>query len=227
MISTVTTGQTTGLEEDNTDLWSKRNRTFPYVEGNPREVDLAPENFEIAHIVLRTAEFDDIAAKLGKFQIVNRSAGDYARHQACYVSRTGSPTVHLIYEFGEDESAFYIFTGMPKWNGSNLCLESSHVSMDLSTPSGLRLGLASADVEKILGKPDRKVANRLIYDRFVKRKTTPAEFERMRREYPGNLSDQQAHREFDFYEVGLYIEARFSNSKLNYLVVSTAGAATD
>jgi hypothetical protein len=42
----------------------------------------------------------------------------------------------------------------------------------------------------------------------------------MRKDYPRRLDDKEAHEMFDFYDVGIYIEARFLNSKLTYLAVS-------
>jgi hypothetical protein len=99
------------------------------------------------------------------------------------------------------------------------------VSLTLSTASGLKLGLGRPEVESILGKPDLITGDRFVYARLVQRKTTPEEFERMRKEYSQKLSDREAHEKFDSYDVGLYIETGFSNSRLNYLVVSMTGTA--
>jgi hypothetical protein len=67
--------------------------------------------------------------------------------------------------------------------------------------------------------------NRFVYFRENERKTTADEFERLRRDYPEQLSDKDAHEKFDSCTVQTYIEARFTGSGLNYLVVSTL--ATD
>jgi hypothetical protein len=204
LVPVIVVGQNLGLEEDNSDHWSILNPAFPYLGRESSKAELAPGNFQIASVLLRTAEFDNIAAKLGKARIADRSAGSYARHHACYTPEKGPPKVHLIFEFGEDMSNFYLFSDMLDWKGSELCVKSAKVSASLATPSGLKLGLSPTEVEKILGKPDRRTADRFIYDRLVQRKTTAAKFD----------------------EVGLYIEVRFSESKLTYLVVSMTGTAT-
>lgn len=64
--------------------------------------------------------------------------------------------------------------------------------------------------------------NRLVYSRETERKTTVGEFEHLRRDYPEQLSDKEAHEKFDFYTVETYIEARFGSTGLNYLAVSTS-----
>ena len=137
------------------------------------------------------------------------------------MSSARSPLVHLVFEFGEDESLFYIFAGGRDWKGSNYCVRSTQVSGNLSTASGLRLGLAPQQLEDILGHPDATVGDTLFYFRQVHKKSTPAEFEEQRKEYPEKLSDALAHEKFDFHTVEQYIVAKFANSKLYYLAVQT------
>jgi hypothetical protein len=61
---------------------------------------------------------------------------------------------------------------------------------------------------------------RLVYSREVQGKTTRAQFEKLRNDYPQHLSDKVADEKFDFYPTDTYIEARFGKSGLNYLAVS-------
>ena len=212
--------------EDNSDWWSKTNPKFPYVDIKLQDKDIATGNFQIAGFDLKTVEFDQVAAKFGKAKIVERGDASIGRSQACYTSEDSSPSVHLIFEFAEDESIFYLFSRGPDWNGSRLCVKSRKVSLALSIPSGLRLGITQVEVESILGKPAVIRGERYIYNRLVERKVSPQEFEKMRKEYPMSLSNQEAHKKFDTYPTGLYIEVRFSNSKLNYLAVAMTGTST-
>ncbi len=53
---------------------------------------------------------------------------------------------------------------------------------------------------------------------FHKRSTTN-EFETFRKDYLMSLSDEEAHKKFDFYPVEEYILVRFANSKLVYVGV--------
>jgi hypothetical protein len=73
-----------------------------------------------------------------------------------------------------------------------------------------------------LGSPDHVDGDRLFYSREIQKKTSPAEFDQMRREYPQKLSDKEAHEKFDYYDTTIYVEAHFGNSKLDYLAVSRA-----
>ena len=67
-----------------------------------------------------------------------------------------------------------------------------------------------------------------MYSREFDRKTTAPEFETMtmRREYRLNLSDEEAHRQFDSYPVAQYVLARLADSKLVYLSASVSGSAS-
>jgi hypothetical protein len=139
------------------------------------------------------------------------------------VSAGGRQEIYLIFEFGEVESTFYLFTDGPDWNGSDRCVSSPTISASLSTAAGLRLGMPRSQLEAILGKPDAVLDGRLVYSRELNERTTPKEFEKLRKEYPQQLSDKAAHEKFDVQTVEIYIEARFANSKLAYLAVSTTG----
>jgi hypothetical protein len=78
-------------------------------------------------------------------------------------------------------------------------------------------------VEAVLGKPDLAAADKLMYNREVQKKTTPQEFAELRKDYPEKMSDKEAHEKFDSYTQEIYIEARFSESRLIYLAVSRSG----
>jgi hypothetical protein len=173
-------------------------------------------------------ESDDpkaVEKKLGRVKSVERGDASSGREQLCYVSSKGAEKLYLIFEYGEVNATFYLFAGGRSWHGNEYCAASGKVSKTLSTPSGLRLGRTRKQVEAVLGEPDLIADNRFIYSRETERKTTADEFERLRRDYPKQLSDKEAHEQFDSYTVQTYIEARFKGAGLNYLEVSTS--ATD
>ncbi len=212
-------GQTPRLE-DKSDWWSLLNEdsSVPTMKKPPNK-DLDSANFQILGVVLGN-QFDQIAANLGRARSVQRGNASTGRQQICYVSADAQETIHLIFELGEVELAFYLFAGGADWNGSNLCRTSQKVSTTIATKAGLKLGLTRPQIEAILGEPDFASDDRLVYYREVERKTTPKEFARMRKNYSQPLSDQEAHAKFDSYTVGMYIEARLTNAQLNYLAVS-------
>jgi hypothetical protein len=206
--------------EDRSDWWSILNEGFQGPKVKPGNKDLHKGNFQIAGVALSGDQFKELAIKLGQTTAVVRGDASSGRHQVCYESVDDATRVHLVFEFGEVEETFYLFAGGPDWNGSDLCTKSKLVSTALSTPSGLRLGLARSQVETILGTPDAVIGDRLVYSREYKKKTSTEEFEQMRNDYPRKVDDKEAHEMFDFYDVGIYIEARLTDSKLAYLAVS-------
>jgi hypothetical protein len=214
--------------EDRSDWWSMYNEKEPGLPVELVEKNFDIKNFNILGLSLDTLGFDQVRVTLGKAKIVDRGDASYGRSQVCYVSGHGSEPVHLIFEGGEGmSSSFYLFRGGPDWKGSNLCVKSDRVSVDLTTGTGLRLGLSRAEVETILGKPDSLSGDRVAYCREFQRKATKEEFERSRREYPAPLSDKLAHEKFDYVPVTIQVEARFKNLELNYLYVSTTSQSDD
>ncbi len=219
--SMIAAAQSVRLNDD-TDWWSLNNphSIQPDVDAKGSKKDITAGMFEIAGVVVGSGQFSKLAAKMGKAQIVERGDAAYGREQVCYVAAGGPAKVYLVFEYGEDQSEFYLFSDGATWTGQNLCVRTKLVSMSLETRSGLRLGLSRAKVELILGKADAVSDTSLVYSREVWKKTTPAQFATLRRDYPGHLSDPAAHKEFDYIPVDIYIEARFGKSGMNYLAVS-------
>jgi len=178
--------------DDDSDWWSV---TFPLpwapMSADPVEKEVAPGTSQIAGVSLHD-EFDDIAAKLGKTPMMDRPF----RNQICYSSADGAQKVYLVFEVSEIDQSFYLFTGGPKWSGSNLCRGIRQVSTDLTTDSGLRLGLSEGQVKGILGEPDSATRDTFIYSRKVRSPEDPEAV------------------------VFIQIRVHFTDSKLTYLGVS-------
>lgn len=195
---------------DDSDWWSIIRQESPEENLKPREKDVQGANFRILGITVGSDELETIQAKLGKVAVVTRGDAGTGRQQICYQSLNGK--VHLAFESGEVQFAFYLFTKGPDWTGSNLCAKSKFVTPTVGTLSGLRLGQSPAQVEAVLGKPTKSLANGdLIYFNQIRKRRTPAELRRIRN-YNSDVSD--------FYDMSAYIVARFSDSKLTYLGVS-------
>lgn len=183
-------------------------------------------NFRILGQSLDTLDFQVVAAKLGKAKIVDRGDASYSRSQVCYVSADNSEKVYLIFEGGEGgSSTFYLFRGVTDWKGSRFCVGPPLVSAELSTATGLKLGLTRNQVEGILGKADFAEANRIGYLRGFKRRTTKQEFEELRGP-DSKLSDKRAHELYDWIDDSLGAEFRFTEEVVSYFYVSTV-AVTD
>jgi hypothetical protein len=205
--------------DDASDWWSINNGKHDRPDGATSAVELASANFRIAGTSIDDG-FEKIMTKLGHATLVHRGDASTSRTQACYVSSSAASPVHFVFEGSEGEQMyFYLFEGGANWKGSELCKRSHLVSNTLRTASGLRIGLTRKEVEAILGKPDLAADNRIFYDRNFKLKTTPRQF-RMLRKGSSRLTDKEAHREFDYIELGESVEAQFTGSRLTYLAVS-------
>jgi hypothetical protein len=209
--------------KDSSDWWSIYNEKYHAPEMKARNDDVDAKTFEIAGIRLGTDGFKEFAVKLGKATIVQRGDASTGREQVCYTSSAMAQKTYLIFEFGEDDSIFYLFTAGADWRGRGLCVRSKQVSADLRTGSGLKLGLSREQLKAILGEPDANAGDKLLYSRTIKKKSTSERFELQRKQYPEKLSDAEAHKKFDFYTVTAYVEARFTNKNLSYLAVSRSG----
>lgn len=182
---------------DNSDWWSLT-RAIDGPNIKPEKRVPADSNFSILGVALGDPQGVQIAAKLGKAPIVGRGDAATARARVCYVSVGTSPSVHLIFEQGEVDNVFYLFSDGPNWKGSKLCAKSALVSSRLKTGSGLALGQTRAQVEAVLGKPTVIRPDKLIY--FDSVFITPSDHT-------------------DSYYLNAYIEAHFSNGRLTYLGV--------
>jgi len=208
---------------DSSDWWSISREDSRTPNVKPSNHELQPSNFSLAGITLGQGGVEAITARLGQAPEIERGDASTGRSQLCFASAANS-TVHVVFEFGEDESIFYLFSGGAPWKGSKYCIQSKRVSDSLSTRSGLRLGLTRPEVEAILGHPDATTVDDFVYSRQFDKKSTPSEFAIFRKEFPMQLSDEEAHKKFDFYSVEQYILVRFKDSKLVYLAVSVSGS---
>jgi hypothetical protein len=206
---------------DNSDWWSQLRTNDSGREVAVLKREPAASNFKIQGIDLGDDDlFGKAVAKLGEAQTVQRGDASSGRSQICYTSLQDHPNrIHLVFESGEVSYWFYLFAYGPNWKGSDLCLKSNLVTKSLSVASGLRLGQTPAEVKAILGKPSAIIGNKIIYSFEVEKKTSAGDFEKLRQQHP-SLSEEELHRNYESYSLGVYIEARFAQSKLNYLAVS-------
>lgn len=209
---------------DSSDWWSyTRREELPVRELRHslwQSREPAESNFKIAGITpTNPQDFSEILSKFGEGTEVARGDAASGRYQICYRAPSGG--VRLIVEFGELNSVFYLFEGGPEWNGSELCAPTATVSANISTASGLGLGIERQKVKSILGNPSVATPKKLVYYFALKKKSTPEDLARLRRENP-NMSVAEFDANFKYVDVEAYIEARFVSGKLNYLAVSKA-----
>jgi len=205
---------------DQSDWWSMASPKTRRANVKAGNSDLNEKTFSIGELELGKVGINDIRLRFGKATVAERGDASTDRRQLCYISPPSGEPVHLVFEFGEDESSFYLFAGGEGWKGEKLCVKSNRVSENLGTASGLKLGLSPVAVKAILGQPDAEQDDVIVYSREVKRKASAAKIERQRKEYPEHLTEAQAQEKFGSYTAVLYVEAKFTDSRLSYLAVS-------
>lgn len=209
---------------DNSDWWSVLRKPDSQEVVSSQKGEPSASNFEILGIKLNSESlFTQATAKLGEAQVINRGDASAGRSQICYQSASGSDNIHLIFERGEVTDSFYLFVGGPDWKASDLCARSGLITGGLSLASGIQLGQTPARLKTVLGNPNAVRGNKYIWSFGVEKKSTAKDLERVRRQRP-ELSDEDLHRDYDFFELSVNIRAKFSDSKLTYLVVSRAAA---
>lgn len=223
VLATAAQNGSPGYTRDNSDWWSFTRTPDLDDKILVQKREPSSSNFQILGLELNDDVFDKAAAKLGKAPIVERGDGAAGRSQVCYVSLGEQGRIHLVFEKGEVNEVFYLFEGGPDWQGSNLCFKSTLITRNLSVASGLSLGKTPAEIRGILGEPSAVAADKVSYFFSVEKKTPASHFENLKQRYP-ELSEEELHRNYDSYTLGVYIEARFSSGKLNYLAVSKTEA---
>jgi hypothetical protein len=210
-----------GYTGDNSDWWSVLRTDDSDESMTFQKREPAASNFRILTISLGEDMFKQAAAKLGAAGKIQRGDAASGREQACYVSPGNSKLVHLIFEQGEVNYSFYLFADEPDWQGSEKCLPSQLISRGLSTASGLHLGQTPSEVRAVLGKPSVRRKNQFIYSFLVKKRTSVKDLKEARIHNP-EMSDQEFHANYNFYDLTVGIDARFADSKLSFLAVSKA-----
>lgn len=205
---------------DNSD-WSGLNPTGPDFDQaiQPQERELTSSNFRVLSIRLSDKMFDQAAARLGKAQVLQRGDASAGRSPACYVSAADSQKVFLVFEQGEVDFTFHLFCDSRPWNGIDRCTPSPLVSYALATASGLHLGQSQAEVIAILGTPTTRRRNELVYSLHVRTKNSAEDLKTARKNNP-DMNDADFHSNFDFSDLNISINAKFTAAKLSYLAVS-------
>jgi hypothetical protein len=205
--------------KDNSDWWSRFDFTDSDVAVKSQSREPAASNFRILGIDLGEDTFAKAKAKLGAAAEIQRGDASEWRNQLCYVSPEAGEKVHLIFEQGEVDYSYFLFAGGRDWHGSDQCAPSKLVSKSLTVASGLHLGQSPAEVIAILGKPNLRRKDGLIYSFEIEKKASSKDLEEAKKNNPG-MSEEEIRQNFGSYTLGVGITVKFQDDKLIYLAVS-------
>jgi len=207
---------------DTSDWWSMT-RTHNDNDTDGRNVqhrEIADTNFQIAGVDLHDITFAKVYWELGKTPSVQRGDASTWREQACYMSLSAEHPTYLIFERGEVNASFYLFSETVPWSGNSRCTRSDKILETVGTASGLHLGQTAEQVVGILGQPSERLQNELVYAVEVNRKTDADALTRARKQHP-ELTEEQFRQDYATYDLTVLIRAKFAHSKMVYLGVST------
>jgi hypothetical protein len=193
--------------------------------------EVAGTNFQIAGVDL-TADGDfrtQVTNVLGKTQTVGSGDGAYGLDEACYRSARVNDSTHLIFGQGEVDQSFILSSDGSAWKWKTPCKPSPKISRDIATASGLHLGQTQEQLIAILGLPTRRSQNvkngrdDLEYSLEAHKRMSARELAPLLKNELKEYSKQELRewiQNHGYYDLEVYIHAKFMNDSLIYLEVS-------
>jgi hypothetical protein len=189
--------------------------------------ELAKVNFQIAGIDLAAYKeaLDQAADSLGKTATHASGDASTALEEACYQSSNLKDRTLLIVQRGEVSPSFVLAADRSYWKWNTPCRRSAKVTRQVSTASGLRLGLSEEQVIAVLGLPTSRIQNHKLhsdsisYDFEMRKRTNQTWLMRSRREHP-EMSERELGQNYGHYDLWESINAKFVNDSLVTLVVN-------
>jgi hypothetical protein len=180
-----------------------------------RSEKIDDSHFTIMGFTIGKSMVEDIRKKLGMADVFSRteSGSDYI----CYISKSDKTV--LILGFSLDYlSEFMLLSDGAAFKERDQCAETTLVTKNLHTESGIKLGMAKRQLKKLLGKPVLESKKKLLYRNDWKVKLTDAEIDRITKLSSPEGAD--AIRKNPYWYVTAHIDANFFDSKLVELKIS-------
>ena len=122
----------------------------------------------------------DLRNKFGRTQILHRD--ECGGKEFCFESSSGEKPVTLIVDVWGNRLRSFVVLG-DRLN-DNRCVTSSLVRSTLATDDGLRLGMSSVEVERILGKPNKLMPDAIAYSFEARTRMTNKDVRALQSHWP-------------------------------------------
>jgi hypothetical protein len=180
-----------------------------------RKLQLTQEDITILGLTIGRDSLKEVQAKLGPTKILPRN--ESSPETVCYVS----PTDGTVLSFGAGAmggfvgvTEFALWSREAKFPNVAACLPSKLISRELSTPSGIKLGLSLQQLSTIVGAvPSNKHAE-THYELSCSQKMTAGQ---MKGSTTANHGDIPGNA---FFDVSSFVEATFSSSRASRICVA-------
>jgi hypothetical protein len=179
------------------------------------KLQLTQQDTTILGLTIGSASLKDVQAKLGQTGFLPRN--ESSPNTICYVS----PTDGTVLSFGAgamggfvDVTEFSLWSREAGFPNVKACLPSKLISRNLSTLSGIKLGLNLQQLNTIVGAVPTTKHVEAHYGLSCREKMTLEEIKRLKTANNRDVSDNP------FFDVTSFVEAQFSNSKASRIYVA-------
>lgn len=166
------------------------------------KLQLTKEDTTILGLAIGAASLKDVEAKLGEANILPRHGSASSSNTICYVSSDGT-----VLSFGAgpmggfmDITEFAIWSRKAKFPNRSACRTSTVISRNVSTISGIKLGLTAEQLSKLIGTKVTTEPELTRYELLCRQKMTADEIKRF------NVSERP------YFDVSSFVEIQFSGS---------------
>jgi hypothetical protein len=182
-----------------------------------RKLQLTRDDTTILGLTIGTASMKDVEAILGGAHVLPLHGSASASHIICYVSPTDGTVLTLgtngmggfvdLVEFG-------IWAPEAKFPDVSACSHSKLVSRDLSTVSGIRLGLSLKQLSHIVGKRAAAPNAKAHYQLWCRQKMTPEEIRRFETSKGSGVAERP------YFDVSSFVYAHFTSSGVSQIDIA-------
>ena len=132
------------------------------------DLSLGRKDLTVLGLTVGSSTRSQVEGKLGKARSFKFGRGEQADEAVCYRSDSKDDDTVLIVHFGAlggwvDVTEISISTEESLSLHAKTCTPSKSISRDLEFLRGIKLGLSTADVIRVLGHPSRASKNKLSY----------------------------------------------------------------
>jgi hypothetical protein len=179
------------------------------------KLELSISDTTILGLTIGKSSLSDVQAKLGATALLPRK--EHADDSICYISPVdGTVIVFAAGAMGgwSDLTEFALWSREASFPHKGSCAKSTLVTQAAATDSGIRLGLSTEALSKILGKPAKMNKVSIKYESACRKRMTERQVETFKAAKEWNPSDETE------YNVSSWVTVTLRGSRASRIVVT-------
>jgi hypothetical protein len=181
-------------------------------EASAKKIRLSEADLTVLGLTIGHSSLKDVQAKLGSATSRKVSREDESDIALCYVSQEDA-TVLVFYSGAmggwADITEFEVWGREAMFPRPSDCSPSNLVSRSLSTQSGIKLGLATEELARILGTPSKSGRASIKYECLCRRKMTVDEVARFKTSNGWDVTGDP------YFNQSTWVDVRLNDSKVS------------